>query len=780
MKRVLYLLLFFLTLLPQLGYGQPRHYEEAVVGQIRVVDAVPSGAKVPSNTILSKMLTKEGNLFSQKDFDIDLKTLSRDFDRIEPTLSLQEDQLDIELKVWPKPLVYQISWEGNEHVPSARLKKELGMSVGSTFDRETFHKGLNKVKHYYVTHGYFEVEVLPELTFDETGQQVAMVIHIKEGRAGKIEKISFEGFTKEEKQSLLALISTKPYSLFTSWFLDTGVYQEDGVEHDKLVILNFLHNKGYADAQVEIRVEPSKKNKNRIVLRVHADKGQVYHIGSVSFSGNAIFDDATIQKWLLVAEGQPYSPDKIHETVRSITDFYGARGYIEALVVYETSLRHEEPTYDLHFSIEEGAPYKIGLIKIFGNSYTQNRVILHESLLIPGQVFDLRKLKATEERIHNIGYFKNVNVYPVRSQDAEFLGSNYRDVHIEVEEASTGSFMLFSGFSTASNLFGGIEFLERNFNYKGLFHLFSEGPKAIRGAGEYLRFKASVASKSNSFVLSWTKPYFHDTKWTVGFDLEKGMDHQQSKDYRVNSQGVTLHATYPYNSYVRFPVHYRLVETRTHVGDNASVEEKEQAKSSGVISAIGAGIAYDSTNHPYFPTNGLLSRASVEFSGLGGDFDFFKLSYHNTLYTKISSRGVWKTRVDMNFIQPTGTTNAVDIPMGERLFLGGLGSVRGYRTYSLGPKFLGTNSPKGGMSSTLGSTEYNHKLFQMLSAFAFCDVGSLSSHQWQFGPYVASVGFGVRFDLLKQFPLIIGMGYPVGAEDESNIHRFFLSVGGRF
>ncbi len=95
-------------------------------------------------------------------------------------------------------------------------------------------------------------------------------------------------------------------------------------------------------------------------------------------------------------------------------------------------------------------------------------MILHECLLIPGEVFNVDKLKKSEERLTNVGYFKCVNVYIAQSNDQLGLECNYRDVHIEVEEQGTGHFGAFFGYSTAEDLFGGISITEKNFNYKGL------------------------------------------------------------------------------------------------------------------------------------------------------------------------------------------------------------------------------------------------------------------------------------------------------------------------
>ena len=52
----------------------------------------------------------------------------------------------------------------------------------------------------------------------------------------------------------------------------------------------------------------------------------------------------------------------------------------------------------------------------------QTRVIFHEILLVPGEVFNIEKLQKTEERLRNIGYFKHVNVYAVKSEGALWPG----------------------------------------------------------------------------------------------------------------------------------------------------------------------------------------------------------------------------------------------------------------------------------------------------------------------------------------------------------------------
>ena len=104
----------------------------------------------------------------------------------------------------------------------------------------------------------------------------------------------------------------------------------------------------------------------------------------------------------------------------------------EAFKTSTLFLRRDAPIYDIRVTIEEGEFYHVGLIKVFGNTRTEASVILHETLLFPGELFDNRKLKGTEYRLLNTRLFASVNVYAVQSQfERGDDGLAYKDIYIE-------------------------------------------------------------------------------------------------------------------------------------------------------------------------------------------------------------------------------------------------------------------------------------------------------------------------------------------------------------
>jgi outer membrane protein insertion porin family len=821
-------LLCLLSLICPSLLAESIHYENRPIEKITVtmMDS-KSCDDADSAVVLSKMKTKQGDYFSQVEFDNDLKNLAQDYDRVEPKIEARNDGVSLSLKVWPKPKIRSILWTGNDRLETRTLQKELDIATGSIFDRLAFNKGFHKVKAYYVKKGFFEAEVAYKVILDDCSNEVDIEITVNEGRSGKIKEIVFHNFTCDEEEEILNDMVTKKWNLFTSWLSGEGIYHEEAIQQDRYMALNYLQNEGYADAKVNIEVVEASSC-DRIIIHISADKGEQYTIGKLTFSGNCLFTNQVIADMLTVSEGDLYSPDDLRETVNVLTSLYGSKGYIDTFVDYSPRLDRNRCAYSIHLTIEEGEQYRIGLIKIFGNCTTQSRVILHEVLFAPGEIFNLDRLKRTEEKLINIGFFSNVNVYAVKS-DADYgCEGNYRDVHIEVEETSTGQFGASLGFSTTEGFFGGFNVTEKNFNFLGIPLLWERGYPAIRGGGEFAHIDITMGIKTRRYGFSWTKPFFMDTKWSVGFDLERSYDHTISSDYYVNASTFSLHAGYLINPFVRFGCHYRLTNSQTKVASNhhtireasedlkqehASAQPVEEIKvgneeeekaagiaieklaheayngslerqrmNDGLISAVGTTLSYDSRDNPMVPRCGLFSRLQMEIAGLGGDHSFFSVGYLNTAYYPFLKKGTLKGRADVKFIQPIWRASENDLPVNERFFLGGDDGIRGYRPYSIGPKFTNDNAPKGGISMLQLTAEYNYKLFSKADLFVFTDGGSLSSHNWRLlDDFKASVGFGIRLKVIPGAPAVtLGMGFPLIRRKGDEVQHFFFQMGARF
>ncbi len=781
-----FLLLLFL-LVPCLVRGQ--QFELMRVAKIDVIaENLSPDVTFNPNQVRARMHTKVGSFFSQAEFDNDLKMLANEYDRIEPFIDVINNELHITLQIWLKPCIRDIIFVGNDHFSTKKLQKTLEIEAGSLFERENFIKAFNKIRLMYVKKGFFEAELDYEVIPLE-GNQVDIQINIREGRSGKIKEIRFQGLSPDEEDALLETMLTKKYNLLLSWWTGKGLYHPEMIEHDRLQVINYFQNHGFADALVDIRIEEAPSD-DRIILCITVEKGICYNVGNLVLSGNCLFPNEKIWEQFTFGIGSVYSPEELRNTLQAINDLYGGCGYIDTHVDFQLTLREDCPTYDIAVSVEEGEQYYVGLVKVFGNCYTQTRIVLHECLLCPGEVFDLRKLEATEIRLMNTGYFGVVNVYAVRSQIDDPEGCrNYRDVYIEIEETDTGNLGLFFGFSSLDRIFGGVEITERNFNICGLPGVFKNGPSALRGAGEFANAKINIGDRQTSYIAQWTKPYFLDTPWIFGIDLEKNDNRALSKAYELTTYGGNVHATYILNAFLKYDVYYRARHTHVSIrhDDENSLLEKE-GNNDGFISAVGNMLIYDSTNSPRRASCGFRSRLLYELAGVGGKFHFMKFAYLNAYYYPLFPKGTLKFRGELQFIKTYGGTRPKTMPLSERLFLGGETTVRGYRPFIIGPKFA-NNEPRGGVSSLLLSEEFQYNILPApcLDAFVFVDAGYVSLSEFTLGKPSAAYGIGIRVEIMRNMPIMLGYGWPLhrkerdarGREDDIT-QRFFFAMGGTF
>ncbi|NGX50454.1 MAG: Outer membrane protein assembly factor BamA [Chlamydiae bacterium] len=766
-------------------------YENRRVGKITLtVENLPRSATFNQERLLSKLRTKVGDPFSQLTFDHDLKTLSEEYDRVEPSIETQQGEISLTIKLWQKPMIRTITWGGNSNIKTRTLQKELGISAHTTFNREEFNKAFNKVKEYYIKKGYFESQLEYKLIPYTSTNEVDVEITVQEGHSGHISKIAFTGLSKKDESAILGMITTKKYNFFTSWITGTGTFHEEALEHDKLVIVNYIQNQGYANARVNIQLKESREG--RLEIYINAVKGELFHFGKIYISGNELLTREQIEKVMIIHDGSVFSPETLRDSIENIKKLYGKDGYIETGVNYTLNLSLGSPIYEVDITIEEGEQFRIGLIRVLGNTSTNKNVILRESLLVPGEVFDSRRLDATQMRLESMGYFKSVNVYAVNTPEDQQLGEFYRDVIIEVEETTTGSLSLFFGFSSVDDIFGGLDLAENNFDYRGFTKWWREGMSSFRGAGEYAHARVQIGKKQQSYTIAWMDPYFRDSLWRLGFDLNYSKSRLQSDDYHVHTFGGSIFGSYPFSPYWTYGWKLRLRNSIITIHGIENEAAQRERQNSGLVGGVVNSLTFDSTDNAFKPHRGFRSIMELEVGTVKRHskkqevFPFFRIGYINNYYYPVWRKGTLKVRWDLKFMSPFGPGKPNLVPLSERYFLGGDTTVRGYKPYIIGPKFKkgdgkrDTDDPTGGVSSALLSIEYMQRIFPMLDLFVFFDGGSVSLHRFNIPDFRMSYGFGGRIELANRVPIILGMGFPINPASKDDVKRFFISMGGQF
>lgn len=748
-----------------------------------IIRSKDSNQSLDVDSIVRRLQIREGGAFSQEAFDRDLKTLGKEFEDVIPHVTDASGQVQITLTVTPRPVIQSIVWKGNRKISTTSLTHDLDITTGSLLDRAKLNEGISKIRVHYLKSGYFKARVRYSLEPNANGT-TKLIILIEEGVSGKIRNLSYNGLESKELKTLKDELVLQKYSFFTSWYTGRGRYIEEALDHDKNRMIHKLQDLGFADASVDSQVQELQKQ-DGVAINFTASRGQPYYIHSITHHGMDDLEPAKQSELVNIKTGDLYSPGRLRKIVEKISDYYGSKGYSDIYVTYEPVLIDPvQRSYDVNFKVEPGRQYKVGMVRFAGNYTTKARVMLHESLIVPGDHLNSRKLQSTERRLMNTGYFKSVHIRTVDSKPEGFPEGDYKDIIIEVEESeSTAKFGIQFGASVHNGIYGGLNATLNNFYLKGLPSIFKDGFSSIRGNGEHLSVDSSFSKNWSKYILSWTDPYFLETPWSFGVDLDSQVQRNNSDydNYYTRSKGLSLFGYYPLNNFLRVKLSYSLRDEDTVLkGISQSKILNDQVEHSGLYNTFATALMYNSTNNLMLPSLGFRSTLGGSFTA--GPANFLRAYYHNSYYYPVSENGTFKVRADFDYANSALGTAKEKIPMSQRLFLGGEDSVRGYRYNSLGPRDPGANSSSlGGLNMYVYSFEYLYRINNTVSVFAFQDNGRLGQDLGHWSPTYHSWGWGFRFDLMGKFPLVFGWGYPMKeAHDRSIVRNFFFTLGGKF
>jgi len=163
-----------------------------------------------------------------------------------------------------------------------------------------------------------------------------------------------------------------------------------------------------------------------------------------------------------------------------------------------------------------------------------------------------------------------------------------------------------------------------------------------------------------------------------------------------------------------------------------------------------------------------------------GNLDYYKLSYLAQWFTPLPASVVWMLRGDFGY---GGGLDGKPLPFFKAYYGGGVGSVRGYETASLGPQDSEGNTI-GGRRKIIGNSEWFFPLpgakanDQSVRLSVFFDAGQIwdNGSQPQFEGFRYSTGLGLAWNS-PVGPLKFSYGVPIHRQPGDRIQHFQFQVG---
>ena len=704
-----------------------------------------------------------------------------------------------------------VNYEGSKNIDRTKIAEQLKekgieLRLDSFLDENTLHRVDAVLKDMMAEKGFTNAIVTHQTTAVAGGPKLVNVtFNIGEGPKLRIRTIEFVGnqaFSDRKLARKMKDNKSKKGLIFMTLFR-SATYKEDKYEDDAEKVAAFYREQGYVRARVgnpEVKTLVDEKDgKTRwIQLRIPVTEGPRYRLGTFAFEGNTVVKSDNLRPMFKVQEGEWYSEKKVRDGLKKAQEAYGAGGYMEFTGYPDLNPKNDglapvatdgnaaaaapppppvptdgaaiKPIVDVTMRLSEGKQFFVNRISFIGNSTTRDNVIRREMRLVEGSVFNTESLKYSIRRLNQLGYFKNLEGNDKDMKVDKTTGrDNAVDVTLKVEEQNRNQVTFGAGVSQYEGFFGQLSFQTANF----------------LGRGESLTASAQAGSRAQNYQLSFTEPFLFDRNLTGGVNVFKS-SLMYIGYYTQKSTGTNLTFGFPVADFARMFIQYSyesvgvadlnealldpscIVASRgcstINVTDlsrisPAAFESLRRnpflfdsyligSKGNRTISKVSPSYVFNTIDNPIFPANGKRLTLAMDLGGLGGNTSFFKPTIEAIWYHPHTSRSSFGGRVQFEYIQPyRGTTN---LPVFERLFLGGEYSVRGYDIRSIGPTVPNSQIVLGGNKSLLLNGEYIITVAGPVRLVLFYDAGQVRD----FGQK-----FGLKEDLTRQIfpsqPLLI-------------------------
>ncbi|MBX3424845.1 MAG: BamA/TamA family outer membrane protein [Pirellulales bacterium] len=367
---------------------------QELVVEVRIV----GNDTVPTAKVEGQLTTRAGRPFDIAVVNRDVRRLANVgwFVDVKPKSVKTPQGRIVVFEVTERPTIRYVEYIGNNRFSDKTLGKQTLLKVGGSVDPQSVQEGRRKIREYYQGKGYNNVQV----TVLE-GSQVkdkGVVYLINEGAAQKIQKVEFVGNEFVSAGRLRkAVVKSKPPILM----MFKGYVDLEKIQADVDVLTAYYRSYGYFQARVGRKIEYDEANKWAVLTFV-INEGPRYNVRNVRFNGNSKFDGVAMTEQAKVQDGQPFEQAKMRETADWLQELYGSRGYVFADVKPETIFLEEPGQVDLVYHIEEGKQWRVGRIFVHiggDNPHTRIQTALNRVTLRPGEIMDIRELKASERRL---------------------------------------------------------------------------------------------------------------------------------------------------------------------------------------------------------------------------------------------------------------------------------------------------------------------------------------------------------------------------------------------
>ena len=672
------------------------------------------------------------------------------------------DEGDVTFNFVEKPIISKIILKGwKETEEEEVLASVIQIKKGSLYNEKKLEAAKKRIKQAIAQDGKIDTVVEVEKEVLDNGS-IKVTFIVNEGETIIIEKLEYDGVKNLDSDDFDEVIANKEHE-FMGWLFgrNDGEMQLGDLQYDHLRIRDYYMQNGYLDSKIGTPFVRVNFDNYTADMSYQVEEGAVYTINSVSVNQvSHVVDEEKIKEIITLEKGEIFNIKTFREDADNIKTIVADHSYAFVQVIPDLQKNKENKTVDVVFKVIPGDKVRIRNVIVSGNTRTLDRIVRRELYLGSGDMYSLTDLKDSKNALGRLGFFDETTIEEKR------IDANTMDLVVKVKEAPTGNIQVGGGYGS----------------YGGIMVTLGVSDKNICGSGIGMGVNIERSETTENMSFNVSNSRLNDSDFSGNFSVHTSkMDYF---DYIVNSSGITLGTGHRFSRTISGYLSYTLSDNSYEISDDISVLTNPylQDLESYGKSSVTLSLKYDSTDDYYLPREGMTISQSVEKAGLGGDVDFIK---SRTSFGKfigledyIGFDAIARYKARYNHLIESGY-----LPFAEKFYMGGIGSVRGYESYSIGSARDTASSfatSSGGKKTFSNSAELSFPLIPKakMRLVTFLDwglIGDESLNEYSRG------GYGAGLEWFSPVgPIQLMFAKALNAQEDDRTAVFEFTMGQRF
>ncbi|MEA3370961.1 MAG: outer membrane protein assembly factor BamA, partial [Campylobacterota bacterium] len=564
-----------------------------------------------------------------------------------------------------KAIISQVALKGWKENEDDIKESVIQIKKGSLYNEKKLEAAKKRIISALNQDGKIDSVVEIQKEYLENGS-IKVTFVVNEGEEISIESLKYSGVEGVDSDDFDTVIANKERE-FMGWFWgqNDGKMSLADMEYDNLRIRDFYMQHGYLDAKVEQPFVRVNFDSYTADMSYQVEEGDAYTISGVSIhQAQNVIEDEKIKEMISLKSGEVFNIKTFRDDSQKIKTLIADLSYAFVQVVPDLKKNKEDKTVEVVFKVNPGTKVKIRNVVISGNTRTLDRIIRRELYLGPGDMYSLTDLTDSRNSLGRLGFFEGNTIEEKR------IDNSNMDLVVKVKEAPTGNVQIGGGYGS----------------YGGILISLGVNDRNIWGSGINMGVKAEKSETTRNYSFNISNSRLNDSDFSGNFSIYHST--YEYNDYTTLSDGVTLGVGHRFSRHITGYMGYGYSKNEYEFGEDfnqtyydsiGSNYFEEYDKSGVTISA-----KWDDTDDYYLPRKGFTLSQSFEKTGLSADANYFKsrtnFGKFIGLEEYIGFDAIFRYKARFNAVIDNGY-----IPLAEKFYMGGIGSVRGYESYSLSP-----------------------------------------------------------------------------------------------